>query len=42
MAIELNFKLDDLSEIAKTIVNNACSKTLIVLWRNGRGKNNSY
>jgi tRNA threonylcarbamoyladenosine biosynthesis protein TsaE len=38
MAIELNFKLDDLSEIAKKIVDNACSKTLLFYGEMGAGK----
>jgi tRNA threonylcarbamoyladenosine biosynthesis protein TsaE len=38
MAIELNFKLDNLSEIAKKIVENAHSKTLLFYGEMGAGK----
>ena len=38
MAIELNFKLDNLSEIAKKIVDNTCSKTLLFYGEMGAGK----
>ena len=38
MAIELNFKLDNLSEIAKKIVENAHSKILLFYGEMGAGK----
>ena len=38
MAIELHFKLDKLSETAKTVVKNAHSKTLLFYGEMGAGK----